>query len=117
MVGALGAAAARCGIVRVDDSGRRRVCREPVGHTGEHADQAYTWEAPAAPVAVVEGPVEPGQPVTVLCGWYVLCDRPAAGVVRHPVLEWLPVCQRCADSHGLELVPAEWVADEPEVAP
>jgi hypothetical protein len=37
------------------------------------------------------------------CEWFALCDRPAAGVVHHPVLSPVPTCQRCADRLGLEL--------------
>jgi len=38
-----------------------------------------------------------------LCEWFALCDRPADGVVSHPILGWVPTCQRCADKLGLEL--------------
>lgn len=35
------------------------------------------------------------------CAWYALCDREAVGWVDHPVLGPVPVCQRCADKHGM----------------
>jgi len=40
---------------------------------------------------------------TTQCQWFALCDRPAAGVVAHPVLGQVPTCSRCAATHGLEL--------------
>lgn len=44
----------------------------------------------------------------VICGWFALCENVAIGVVAHPVLEYVPVCQRCADKCGLEVIPAEF---------
>lgn len=38
------------------------------------------------------------------CEYFVLCDRPAEGVVANPVIGDVPCCQRCADRVGLELV-------------
>ena len=38
-----------------------------------------------------------------LCEWFALCDRPADGVVSHPILGWVPTCQRCAAKLDLEL--------------
>lgn len=39
-----------------------------------------------------------------MCEWYALCDRPADGIVKHPILGDVPCCQRCADKHDLELL-------------
>lgn len=39
-----------------------------------------------------------------ICQWFLLCDNPAAGVVVHPVLGFVPTCERCADRLGLSLV-------------
>lgn len=39
----------------------------------------------------------------VLCGWFAMCDRPAAGVVAHPVLGPVPTCEPCATDHDLDL--------------
>lgn len=36
-----------------------------------------------------------------LCEWFALCDRPAYGLVTHPVLAQVPVCERCAEKLGL----------------
>jgi hypothetical protein len=38
-----------------------------------------------------------------ICEWFALCDHPAAGVVKHPVLGDVPTCARCAQQHGLAL--------------
>lgn len=43
---------------------------------------------------MTDGPV-------ITCRWYALCDNAAVGATRHPVLGWVPVCQRCADKHDL----------------
>lgn len=29
------------------------------------------------------------------CEWFALCDRPAVAVLEHPVLQLVPVCERC----------------------
>lgn len=39
-----------------------------------------------------------------MCEWFLLCVRPAAGVVAHPVLGDVPTCRECADRLELELV-------------
>ena len=45
----------------------------------------------------------------VLCEWFLLCDREAAGLSRGPLgggeFALMPVCQRCADRLELPLVP------------
>lgn len=43
----------------------------------------------------------------MMCLWYVLCDKEAVGVVRHPAFELVPVCQRCADKHELHFETCE----------
>lgn len=35
------------------------------------------------------------------CMWFAMCDRPAAGLVAHPVLTDIPTCKECADALGL----------------
>lgn len=35
------------------------------------------------------------------CEWYALCWNRASGLVLHPVLGLVPVCQRCSDKHNL----------------
>jgi hypothetical protein len=47
-------------------------------------------------------------PDGVLCEWFALCDHQAVGAASHPVLAWVPICQRCADRFGLEVFEAEW---------
>lgn len=42
--------------------------------------------------------------MTVVCSWFALCDRPAAGCVDHPLLGWVPTCEECAAQHDLILV-------------
>lgn len=37
------------------------------------------------------------------CEWFAGCDRPAAGVVAHPVLGDVATCQVCADRFELDL--------------
>lgn len=44
----------------------------------------------------------------VLCAWFALCENPAVVAVKHPVLEWVPTCQRCNDKHDLGGQPATW---------
>lgn len=39
-----------------------------------------------------------------LCEWYAGCVRPAVGVSPHPVLGTVPICQECADKHGLQVI-------------
>lgn len=43
----------------------------------------------------------------VLCGWYALCANPAVGVTVHPVLDLVPVCDRCAAKHELDVYRGE----------
>lgn len=38
-----------------------------------------------------------------MCEWFALCDKPAAGVVVHPVLGDVPCCTRCAEKLDLKL--------------
>lgn len=46
--------------------------------------------------------------ITPTCQYFALCENDAAGVTEHPVLEYVPTCQRCADMFGLEVIPATW---------
>jgi hypothetical protein len=32
-----------------------------------------------------------------VCRWFALCDHPAVGVIKHPILGLVPCCQRCAE--------------------
>jgi hypothetical protein len=48
--------------------------------------------------------------ITVQCEYFALCVRDAAGVVAHPVLTWVPTCERCAARFGLEVVEADFYA-------
>ena len=34
------------------------------------------------------------------CEWFAGCDRPTMMAVEHPVLGWVPCCQRCSDAVG-----------------
>jgi hypothetical protein len=43
----------------------------------------------------------------VACHAFALCDRPAEGVVRHPVLGAYLSCARCAERLEKTLEPAE----------
>lgn len=42
----------------------------------------------------------------VICEWFALCDNVAHGVVEHPVLGYVPICERCAEKCGLDVIPA-----------
>lgn len=33
----------------------------------------------------------------VPCGWFALCENTATTTAPHPILGWIPVCQRCAE--------------------
>lgn len=50
-------------------------------------------------VTVIEG--------VVVCDWFVACSKPAAGIVNHPALSWVPCCADDADRLGLDLHDAE----------
>lgn len=43
-----------------------------------------------------------------VCMWFALCTNDSAGVVEHPLLGYVPTCQRCADAHDLTIMAAEW---------
>ena len=32
----------------------------------------------------------------VLCGWFALCMNQATTTIHHPVLDYVPCCDRCA---------------------
>lgn len=42
--------------------------------------------------------------MTQICEWFALCDRPADGVVSHPILGDVPCCARCAANLNLNLI-------------
>lgn len=37
------------------------------------------------------------EPITMPCGWFARCENPAVDYEAHPVLNWVPICQRCKD--------------------
>lgn len=39
------------------------------------------------------------------CMWFAACVRPAAGLVRHPIIGNVPTCTHCAERHELNLQP------------
>jgi hypothetical protein len=41
------------------------------------------------------------------CEWFAMCDRNAVGVTSHPVLEYVPICARCAENFDLEVTPVD----------
>jgi hypothetical protein len=41
----------------------------------------------------------------VPCDYFVACERPAEGVVRHEVAGLVPTCARCAELAGMDLQP------------
>lgn len=45
------------------------------------------------------------------CEMFALCANDATGVVAHPILEYVPSCQRCADRLDGILIPAEFTLD------
>lgn len=47
----------------------------------------------------------PGEVVT--CRWFALCDHPAVGLADSGPGGMVPVCRRCADRLGVEVVPVE----------
>lgn len=34
--------------------------------------------------------------MVIMCEWFAKCDRPADGVMPHPILGDVPCCERCA---------------------
>lgn len=48
-----------------------------------------------------------------MCEWFALCTNDTEFVILHPILGWVPCCQRCADRLGIadELVLASTVED------
>ena len=34
---------------------------------------------------------------SLICEWFVLCDKPADGTVYHPIIGSVPTCKRCAE--------------------
>jgi hypothetical protein len=56
---------------------------------------------PAEMPALITERTRPDDGVT--CRWFLQCDNPAVGVVRHSVLGNVPCCRRCADKLGLDL--------------
>ena len=51
----------------------------------------------------------------VICSWFALCDKPATGVVEHPILKYVPTCDDDAAIYGLTLIPAEFQVEDPIV--
>lgn len=44
-----------------------------------------------------------GPDAPAMCAWYALCDHLAVGTTPHPILGNVPICERCADKHGLPI--------------
>jgi len=74
---------------------------------GSEVDHAWELD-PAAPrtVEILENAAKAFYteyaPVPT-CEWFARCDRPAAGVVDHPMLGDVPCCTPCAEKLGLNL--------------
>lgn len=50
----------------------------------------------------------------ILCEWFLLCDHPADGFVQHPVLGYVPTCERCTKNMELSFAECPYCApDEP----
>lgn len=47
--------------------------------------------------------------IEIACQYSVACSRTAAGVITHPILEYVPCCMHCAEFVGQELIAAEFV--------
>jgi hypothetical protein len=43
-----------------------------------------------------------------LCEYFAGCFNQAAGVVTHPILKYVPCCQRCADRLGMTILEVEF---------
>lgn len=41
----------------------------------------------------------------MICEWFALCDHEAVGLVAHPIIGSVPVCQRCADKLDMKPEP------------
>lgn len=44
----------------------------------------------------------------VPCEWFARCDRQTSIAVWHPILGYVPCCQRCAEHVGMN--PSQWNA-------
>lgn len=42
-----------------------------------------------------------------ICEWYLLCTNKTNGFLWHPVLAWVPTCNRCANKHGRTVITEE----------
>lgn len=45
-----------------------------------------------------------------LCEWFALCEHKADGLARHPVLDLVPICVRCASRFDIVILPFDEVA-------
>ena len=52
-------------------------------------------------------------PAPTVCQWFAGCYRLAVGETDHPVLGAVPICQRCADKHGLDVDPFDTPGEGP----
>ena len=37
----------------------------------------------------------------IICEWFAKCWNPARVAISHPVLGWVPACDRCIDKFNL----------------
>ncbi len=45
-----------------------------------------------------------GELPVIICQWYAMCDNTHDGFVWHPVLAFVPTCNRCANKHDMVIV-------------
>lgn len=48
----------------------------------------------------------------VICSVFLLCNNPAVGTIRHPILDYVPSCERCANKLGHDIIPTEFEVTE-----
>ena len=47
----------------------------------------------------------------IACQAFALCENAATGVIAHPILDYVPCCERCARRLESELIPAEFTEE------
>lgn len=43
------------------------------------------------------------------CDWYALCTRPATGVIAHPMVGQVFVCESCINRHQMAHKVSDWL--------